>query len=62
MERELIECEIVRELEDFKSNIKITIMQGLPKKDKMDLVIPKISRTRNVFNTTCGYGKMHSKI
>ena len=41
MEREIIECEIVRELEDFKSNIKITIMQGLPKKDKMDLVIQK---------------------
>ena len=37
----MIECKIVRELEDFKSNIKVTIMQGLPEKDKMDLVIQK---------------------
>lgn len=41
IEKESIECEIIRELEDFKSNIKVTIMQGLPKKDKMDLVIQK---------------------
>ncbi len=41
IEKETIECKIVRELEDFKSNIKVTIMQGLPKKDKMDLVIQK---------------------
>ena len=41
IEKELIECKIVRGLEDFKSNIKVTIMQGLPKKDKMDLVIQK---------------------
>lgn len=41
IEKESIECKIVRGLEDFKSNIKVTIMQGLPKKDKMDLVIQK---------------------
>lgn len=41
MEKEIIECKIVRGLEDFKSNIKVTIVQGLPKKDKMDLVIQK---------------------
>ncbi len=41
IEKESIECKIIRELEDFKSNIKVTIMQGLPKKDKMDLVIQK---------------------
>ena len=41
IEKEEIECRIVRELEDFKSNVKVTIMQGLPKKDKMDLVIQK---------------------
>ena len=41
IENEMIECKIVRELEDFKSNIKVTIMQGLPEKDKMDLVIQK---------------------
>ena len=36
IEKDLIICKISRELEDFKSNIKITIKQGLPKKDKMD--------------------------
>ena len=41
IEKESIECKIVRGLEDFKSNIKVTIVQGLPKKDKMDLVIQK---------------------
>lgn len=41
IENEMIECKIVRELEDFKANIKVTIMQGLPEKDKMDLVIQK---------------------
>lgn len=33
IENEVIKCKIVRELEDFKSNIKVTIMQGLPEKD-----------------------------
>ncbi len=41
IEKDLIECEIIKELEDFKSKIKVTIMQGLPKKDKMDLVVQK---------------------
>lgn len=41
VEKETIECKIVRELEDFKSNVKVTIMQGIPKKDKMELVIQK---------------------
>ena len=41
IEKETIKCKIVRELEDFKSNIKVTIMQGIPKKDKMELVIQK---------------------
>lgn len=41
IENEVIQCKMVRELEDFKSNIKVTIMQGLPEKDKMDLVIQK---------------------
>ena len=41
IEKETIECKIVRELEDFKSNVKVTIMQGIPKKDKMELVIQK---------------------
>lgn len=41
IDKEIVECEIIRELEDFKSNIKVTIIQGLPKKDKMELIIQK---------------------
>lgn len=41
IDKELIECKVIRELEDYNSNIKVTIIQGLPKKDKMDLVIQK---------------------
>lgn len=39
---EEIECKIVEELLDnVESNIKVTIMQGLPKSDKMELIIQK---------------------
>ena len=41
IEKDSIICKISKELEDFKSNIKITIMQGLPKREKMDLVVQK---------------------
>ena len=41
IEKETIECEILKELEGVKSNIKVTIIQGLPKKEKMDLVLQK---------------------
>ena len=41
IEKDFIICKISKELEDFKSNIKITIMQGLPKREKMDLVVQK---------------------
>ena len=34
IEKDFIICKISKELEDFKSNIKITIMQGLPKREK----------------------------
>lgn len=41
-EEEAIKCEIIEELEtDTESNIKVTILQGLPKADKMELVIQK---------------------
>lgn len=39
---ECIECKIKEELEkNVESNIKVTIMQGLPKADKMELIIQK---------------------
>ena len=41
IEKDFIICKISKELEDFKSNIIITIMQGLPKREKMDLVVQK---------------------
>lgn len=37
-----IECKLKKELENnAESNIKVTIMQGLPKADKMELIIQK---------------------
>lgn len=42
MKDEEIECKIIEELLDnVESNIKVTIMQGLPKSDKMELIIQK---------------------
>ena len=42
IEDEYIYCNILKELENnVESNIKVTIFQGLPKADKMELVIQK---------------------
>lgn len=42
IEEDFIECEIKEKLaNDVESNIKVTIMQGLPKADKMELIIQK---------------------
>ena len=42
IEEEVIECKIIEKLENqVESNIKVTIMQGLPKADKMELIIQK---------------------
>ncbi len=47
-----IECKIKEELENnVEPNIKVTIMQGLPKTDKMELIIQK-SVELGVFNIT----------
>ena len=41
-DEEYVECQIKKELENnVESNIKVTIMQGLPKADKMELIIQK---------------------
>lgn len=38
----IIECKIIQELDtNSESNIKVTIYQGLPKSDKMELIIQK---------------------
>lgn len=42
LEKEYINCTIVTELEkNAESNVKLTILQGLPKADKMELIIQK---------------------
>lgn len=42
LEEETIKCNIIKELaSNSESNIKVTILQGLPKADKMELVIQK---------------------
>jgi 16S rRNA (uracil1498-N3)-methyltransferase len=42
IEEDCIECKIKEELaNDVESNVKVTIMQGLPKADKMELIIQK---------------------
>ncbi len=42
LEKEYINCTIVTELEkNVESNVKLTILQGLPKADKMELIIQK---------------------
>ncbi len=42
LEKEMIVCNKMEELEsDAESNIKVTIFQGLPKADKMELIIQK---------------------
>ena len=42
IEENFIECEIKEEIQNYvESNIHVTIMQGLPKADKMELIIQK---------------------
>lgn len=42
LDKELITCNIVKELEnDTESNVFINVFQGLPKSDKMELIIQK---------------------
>ena len=42
LDEECVECQIKETLENnVESNIKVTIMQGLPKADKMELIIQK---------------------
>ena len=42
IEEEQIECKLKEKIEsNSESNIKVTIMQGLPKSDKMELIIQK---------------------
>ena len=42
IEKEKIECEIIRSIEsDTESNINLNIFQGVPKSDKMELIIQK---------------------
>ena len=60
IEKEEIECEIQKELEKNKSNIEITIIQGMPKKDKMDLIIQKSVELGAFSIQPVEMGKMYS--
>lgn len=52
LDEEYIECQIKEKIENnVESNIKVTIMQGLPKADKMELIIQK-SVELGVFDIT----------
>ena len=52
LDEEYVECQIKEEIENnVESNIKVTIMQGLPKADKMELIIQK-SVELGVFDIT----------
>ena len=52
LDEECVECQIKETLENnVESNIKVTIMQGLPKADKMELIIQK-SVELGVFDIT----------
>lgn len=52
LNEDYIECQIKEKLENnVESNIKVTIMQGLPKADKMELIIQK-SVELGVFDIT----------
>lgn len=41
LSNEGIECEIIKNIETSESNVEITVFQGLPKADKMELIIQK---------------------
>ena len=42
IQKELIKCKIIEKLEsNVESNIQITILQGIPKAEKMELIIQK---------------------
>ncbi len=46
--KEKIECKIKEKLEfDSESNVKIDIFQGIPKSDKMELIIQKGTELRS---------------
>lgn len=46
-----IECEIIKKVDSQESNVEITVFQGLPKADKMELIIQK-SVELGVFDIT----------
>ena len=40
-EKEKVICSIIKQMDSTELNVKITLFQGLPKKDKMELIIQK---------------------
>lgn len=57
-----IECNIFKELSsNSESNIYINIFQGIPKSDKMELIIQKSVELRSIRDNTCRNEKMCCK-
>ena len=53
-----IECEIVEKIiETVESNVDITLFQGIPKFDKMELIIQKNTEVRSKKDSTSFNGK-----
>ena len=60
---ESIECTIFNKItSEAESNIYINVFQGLPKADKMELIIQKAVELRRFRNYTSRNEKMRSKI
>ena len=60
--RDTIECTIFNKLDsESESNLYINVFQGLPKADKMELIIQKSVELRCFRNNTCRNEKMYCK-
>ena len=56
IEKQSIECKIIEETGKLvEGNVELHIFQGLPKSDKMELVIQKRNRIRSVRIYTCKF-------
>lgn len=61
--KEKVKCNIIEKIEEkAETKINITIFQGLPKAEKMELIIQKCTELRSKRNNSCTNGKMCCKI
>lgn len=61
--KEKVKCNIIENMEEqVEAKINITIFQGLPKAEKMELIIQKCTELRSKRNNSCTNGEMCCKI